>query len=162
LRPLAAAVAKALLDDPDRMEEQIETLEVQGFGDTDLSEIAREIIRARIQAAALDSKALERHLAAQGYDQLLKEISSAAAKSGAPFLDPGLPLDVARMQWSQALEVLTRMAALERAVAAAKADLSSEVDMSAFMQLKSERDALRRAIKTGTVWDEAAELLTTH
>lgn len=162
LRPLAAAVAKALLDDPDRMEEQIETLEVQGFGDTDLSEIAREIIRARIQAAALDSKALERHLAAQGYDQLLKEISSAAAKSGAPFLDPGLPLDVARFQWSQALEVLTRMAALERAVAAAKADLTSEVDMSAFMQLKSERDALRRAIKTGTVWDEAAELLTTH
>ena len=162
LRPLAAAVAKALLDDPDRMEEQIETLEVQGFGDTDLSEIAREIIRARIQAAALDSRALERHLAAQGYDQLLKEIAKAAAKSGAPFLDPGMPLDQARTQWSQALEVLTRMAALERAVSAAKADLGSDFDMAAFMQLKSERDALRREIKTGSVWDEASASLTTH
>jgi len=162
LRPLAAAVARALLDDPDRMEEQIETLEVQGFGDTDLSEIAREIIRARIQAVTLDSRALERHLAAQGYDQLLKEITKAAAKSGAPFLDPGMPLEQARTQWSQALEVLTRMAALERAVAAAKADLASDLDMSAFMQLKSERDALRRAIKTGTVWDDASALLTTH
>ncbi|MEO6340745.1 MAG: DNA primase [Caulobacteraceae bacterium] len=162
LRPLAAAVAKALLDDPDRMEEQIETLEVQGFGDTDLSEIAREIIRARIQAVALDSKALERHLAAQGYDQLLKEISKAAAKSGAPFLDPGMPLEEARTQWSLALEVLTRMAALERAVVAAKADLASDFDMPAFMQLKSERDALRREIKTGSVWDEPSASLTTH
>ncbi len=44
------------------------------------------------------------------------------------------------------------MAALEDALAAAKQDLAGASGASGFMDLKAERDALRRAIKTGQIW----------
>jgi DNA primase len=44
------------------------------------------------------------------------------------------------------------MAALESALSAAKAEASQGLDAGAFSRLKAERDALRRAIKSGTVW----------
>jgi DNA primase len=105
---------------------------------------------------------LRRHLDARGFSALLSETGQAAAKSGAPFLDPDLPQDDARALWSQAFEVMARMSALESALSSAKADLGVEAkDASAFMRLKAERDALRRAIKTGTVWADRASLHTT-
>ena len=54
---------------------------------------------------------------------------------------------------------MARMAALESALSSAKAELGPEAtDASGFMRLKAERDALRRAIKTGTVWADGASL----
>jgi len=44
------------------------------------------------------------------------------------------------------------MAALEEALSSAKSDMTDSEDAAAFMRLKGERDALRRAIKSGTVW----------
>jgi DNA primase len=152
LEPIAAAVAKGALLDPARLDERLEALEVHGLGHPALNDLASEIIRLRLEADVLDSEALTRHLAARGFGALLGEIDRAARISGAPFLNPDLPPATARSQWSHAFEVLIRMAALETALSTAKAELTESSDTTVFMRLKGERDALKRAIRTGTVW----------
>ena len=57
--------------------------------------------------------------------------------------------------WSQAFDALIRITALERAVADAKIDAERDGDFSALFRLKSERDAERRAVREGTVWQAA-------
>ena len=155
LRPVAAAVVKAILDRPELMDEQLETLDVQGLGDPALSEIAKEIICFRLTASRLDSDALQRHLASRGFEALLAEIARAAGQSGAPFLHPQLALEDVRGPWSHALGLLIEIAALERALDDAKAEL--ERDPSTFWEvkeIKSARDAKKRDVGSGTLWSE--------
>ena len=152
LDPLAAAVAKGALDDPARLDDRLEAVERHGLGHPALNDLASEIIRLRLEADVLDSEGLTRHLTTRGFGALLGEIDRAARISGAPFLNPDIPQDAARISWSHAFEVLTRMAALESALSAAKSELTESSDAQAFMRLKGERDALKRAIRTGTVW----------
>jgi DNA primase len=114
--------------------------------------LAREIIRLRLSADVLDSDALARHLAARGFGALLGEIDKAALKSGAPFLGPDVSPNLARSQWTHAFEQVARMAALGVAIEAAKSDLAGRAGMEAIERMKIERDALRRAIGSGTVW----------
>ncbi len=118
--------------------------------------MAKEIIRLRLEGDVLDTGALARHLAAKGFGGLLSEIDKAADQSGAPFLDPDLPLAAARTQWSHAFESLTRMAALENALDSAKAEMSDSDGAARLVRLKAERDALKRAIRTGTIWTDGA------
>ena len=152
LDPLAAAVAKGALEDPVRLDDRLEAMERHGLGHPALNDLASEIIRLRLEADVLDSEGLTRHLTTRGFGALLGEIDRAARISGAPFLNPDIPQDAARISWSHAFEVLTRMAALESALSAAKSELTESSDAQAFMRLKGERDALKRAIRTGTVW----------
>jgi DNA primase len=154
LEPIPAALAKQALADPHVLDDHLEALEAHGFGDPALSELAKEIIRLRLDADLLDSEALQRHLAARGFSALLIDIDRAAPKSGAPFIQSDVTLAAARAQWSHAFEVLNRMAALEESLAAAKQDLAGASSASGLMSLKAERDALRRAIKTGTIWTD--------
>ncbi len=156
MHPVAAAMAQGALSDPHRLDDCLEVLDSAGFGDPALDGLAKEIIRLRLEGDVLDSEALARHLRAQGYDGLLSEIEQAAPKSGAPFLNPDLPLADARTQWSHAFERLARMAALEDALASAKAELSAEAGAAGLMRLKAERDALKRAIRAGTIWTDDA------
>jgi DNA primase len=158
LEPIAAAVAKGALDDPGRLDERLEALEVHGLGHPALNDLASEIIRLRLTADVLDSEGLSRHLTSRGFGGLLSEIDRAARISGAPFLNPDLPQDAARTLWSHAFEVLNRMAALESALSAAKTELTESSDTQAFMRLKGERDALKRAIRTGTVWTDTGSI----
>jgi len=109
----------------------------------------------------LDSAALRRHLATSGHDALVREVEKAAAKSGAPFLAANAPLAEARARWSQGFDAQTasgraRVAGLDAALASAKSGADHAFDASAFSRLKAERDALRRAIRTGTIWDDGA------
>ncbi len=153
LRPVDAAVAKAILDNPVLIDDQLELLEVQGLGDAGLSEIAKEIIRFRLTAPSLDSGGLQRHLASHGFEPLLKEISRAAAQYGASFLAPGVPVDEVRSPWSRLLGRLIQIAALERALEDAKAELDRDPGaMKDVQNLKAERDALRREVGSGTDW----------
>ncbi len=155
LEPVAAALAKGALMDPARLDDHLERLEEAGFVDPALADLAKEIIRLRLDGDILDMDALARHLAVKGFDGLLSEIDKAAGKSGAPFLDSDLPLAVARTQWSHAFESLTRMAALENEIGAAKAGLENVADAARLARLKSERDALKRAIRMGTIWTDS-------
>jgi DNA primase len=157
IEPMAAALALAALDDIERLDLHLETLAEAGFGDSALDGLTQTLVQQRLGGdASLDSAALRRHLAQSGYEALLHEVEKAAAKSGAPFLAEDLPLGEARTLWSQAFDALTRIAALERALAMAKSEAHRAFDSSAFTQLKAERDALRRAIKSGSLWENAA------
>ena len=154
LDPLVAAVAKGAIADPAVLEGHLEELEQVGFGEPALAELAREIIWLRLEGDILDTEALARHLAVKGFDGLLSEVNKAAGRSGAPFLESTLPLAAARTQWSHAFESLTRMAALEDALSSAKAELQDADDAARLMRLKTERDALKRAIRAGTIWTD--------
>jgi DNA primase len=152
LDSFAAALVKAALADPERLDAHMESLEAHGFGDPALDRLTKEIIRLRLEGDHLDSDALARHLAAIGFGALLGEIDKAALKSGAPFLSSDLSLAVARSQWSHAFEAVSRMAALGDAIEAAKGNLAGRGGMEAIERMKTERDALRRAIGSGTIW----------
>jgi DNA primase len=152
-----AALALGALKDPACVDPHLEQLESLAFGAPALKELAKEIIRLRLEADVLDTEALARHLADQGFGGLLSEVQKAAGKSGAPFLDPDVPLTAARTCWSHAFESLTRMAALETAIGSAKAELKDASDAARLARLKSERDALKRAIRTGTIWTDGGE-----
>ncbi|HEX4183656.1 MAG TPA: DNA primase [Caulobacteraceae bacterium] len=150
--PAAAALAKAALVDPPWLDPHMEAFEQHGFVDPALQDLAKEIIRMRLEVDVLDREVLARHLASRGFGALLGEIDRAALKSGAPFLESDTPPAVARSQWSHAFEMLTRMSALDKAIETAKRDLDGRSAMEAIERMKAERDTLRRAIGTGTVW----------
>ena len=156
IEPVAAALAHGAIDDPDRMDDHLEAISSHGFGDPALDGLAQELVRLRFGGQSLDSAGLRRHLAQSGHDALVREVEKAAAKSGAPFLAANAPLAEARVRWSQAFDALTRVSGLEQALASAKSEANSAFDASAFSRLKAERDALRRAIKTGTIWEDGA------
>ncbi|WP_292041159.1 MULTISPECIES: DNA primase [unclassified Brevundimonas] len=155
IEPVAAALAHGAIDDPERLDDHMEAIARYGFGDPALSDLAQELVRLRFSGRTLDSAALRRHLASSGHDVLMREVEKAAAKSGAPFLAGDKPLGEMRARWSQAFDALTRAAALDEALASAKSEAHRAFDASAFALVKAERDALRRAIKTGTIWDDA-------
>jgi DNA primase len=152
VEPIPAALAKRAIIDPPVLDDHLEALQSRGFGDPILFDLAKEIIRLRIEADVLDSETLRRHLAASGFSALLTDIDRAATHAGAPFLKEDVTLAAARSQWSHAFEVVNRIGALEDALAGAKQDLAGGASASAFMTLKSERDALRRRLKTGQIW----------
>ncbi|HEX6867091.1 MAG TPA: toprim domain-containing protein, partial [Caulobacteraceae bacterium] len=156
--PVAAAVAKGALEDPPRLDDHLEELEAHGFGDPLLAELAKEIIRLRLDADHLDTGALARHLRERGFAGTLTDVDRAASQSGAPFLKQDVTLADARSQWSHAFVVLSRMAALEKALDTAKRDLAEGSGAAALMRLKTERDKLRRAVKTGTIWTDGGSL----
>tara|TARA_R110000787_G_scaffold42574_6_gene104735 strand:+ start:2736 stop:4613 length:1878 start_codon:yes stop_codon:yes gene_type:complete len=157
IEPVAAALAHGAIDDPERMDDYLEAIAAHGFGEPALDGLAQELVRLRFadqeSGQSLDSAAVRRHLALSGHDALVREVEKAAAKSGAPFLAANAPLAEARTRWSQAFDALTRVAALEDALVSARAVPGQD---EAFRRLKAERDALRRAIKAGTIWEDDA------
>ena len=153
-RPVAAAVAQAVVRDPDLIDSHFETLEAQGFGDPLLESFAQEVIRLRLSHPALDSAGFGRHLASSGFAEMLAEISRAADQARALFLQPDIPAERARALWSHAFEQLIRKATLDRALGDAKSDL--EPDVRVIIQLKAERDAVDRDIRSGEVLLETA------
>lgn len=158
IEPVAAALAHGAVDDPERMDDHLEEIAAHGFGDAALDGLAQELVRLRFSGQSLDSAALRRHLAASGHDGLMREVEKAAAKSGAPFLAANAPLAESRVRWSQAFDAQMRIAGLEQALDAAKSGADQAFDASAFARLKAERDALRRAVRTGAIWDVSTEV----
>ena len=151
LEPVPAALASYAIADPPVLDDWLEALQTHGFGDQALMELTKEIIRLRL-AGLLDTEALQRHLANSGFSALLNDILRAAALAGAPFLKEDVTLAAARSQWSYAFEAVSRLAALEDALKAAKSDLAQGAGASPLMGLKAERDSLRRALRTGSIW----------
>jgi DNA primase len=155
LASTSAALAHVAVSDPGVLDEHLEDrFTAKGFGEPALGELVKEIIRLRLEADHLDSAALRRHLASCGFSALLTDIERAAANSGAPMLKDDVSLDARRSQWSRGFAALSRAAALDDAIDAAKGNLSGREHMAVFERLKTERDALKRAIRTGTIWTE--------
>ena len=155
LDPQAALLAAYALADPAVLDAHLEdAFAAGGFGAPPLAQLIKEIIRLRLEAERLDTSALQRHLASCGFSALLKDIDRAAATAGAPLFQPDVSLDARRSQWSRLYDALARAAALDDAITSAKARLSDRTGMAAFERLKAERDALKRAIRTGTILTE--------
>ncbi len=150
--PLAAAVAQGVLLAPTLLDDRIEMIDAQGFCDPHLDDLARAIVNVLLERASLDSRALESHLRALGFESLLETISQAARKAHVPFLQAEISPEALQAGWSEAFELLVRIAALERALEAAKVDLDTRFDVASFYQIKSERDSLQRELKSGAVW----------
>jgi DNA primase len=150
-----AALAKYALIDPGVLDSHLEDdFTAKGFGDSAVARLTQEIVSLRLEQDHLDSASLARHLAACGFSELLTDIHRAATSSGAPFLGPDVSLEGARSQWSLGFTAMSRLAALETSLIAAKQDLGGGgASASLLMRLKTERDALRRAIRTGTIWE---------
>jgi DNA primase len=165
--PLAAALARHAIADPGVVDDALETLQSRGFGDPALDELAREIIRLRLEGRDLDTAALRLHLTRAGFGTLLIDVDRAAAHAGAPFTFETVTLAAAKSQWSYAFGVLHRVAALEDSLELTKQDLDSRSGTTGLLSLekerawlreaKKERDSLRRAIKTGTIWTGECE-----
>ncbi|OYU69801.1 MAG: DNA primase [Alphaproteobacteria bacterium PA2] len=148
---IPAAMAHYVILDPVVLDDHLEEdLAAQGFGEPALIELTKEIIRLRLQSEHLDTATLTRHLASCGFSTLLTDIDRAAATSSAPILKSDVSLEAARSQWSQAFARLSRLAALDEAIAAAKGHLGEPSAMENLARLKGERDALKRAIRDWT------------
>jgi DNA primase len=152
VEPVAAAIAHGAIDAPARLDDHLEALSSHGFGDRSLDGLAQELVRLRLAGVGDDSAALRRRLIANGHEAVLREIEKAAAKSGAPFLNATLGEAEAGAIWTRAFVGVTHLAALEDAVDSAKASLSDASGTEALTHLKAERDALKRAIRSGTIW----------
>jgi DNA primase len=152
LDPLGAALAKAALADPVRLDDCLEDMERWGLFDPALGELAKEIIRIRLSKEALDSELLARHLSDNGFSALIADIDRAAPKAGAPFLRDNVSLEASRSGWLKAFGACSRLAALELAIEATKASPGGDISMDALKQLKGERDLLRRDIRSGAIW----------
>jgi DNA primase len=155
MEPMAAALAACAVRDPAVLDDHLESnFAASGFGEAALSGLLQEIISLRLEADHLDTDVLARHLAACGFSTLLKDVDRAAATLSAPFMRDDVSLDTARSQWSTAFTAMARLGSLDEAIIAAKGNLRDRRDMEALERLKAERDALRRAIRTGTIWGE--------
>ncbi|EGF93316.1 DNA primase [Asticcacaulis biprosthecium C19] len=150
LDSISACLAQGLLDHPDWMSDQVEGLEAFGFGDETLDPLARTLVAISFRGDPLDSEGLSRHLHSQGLGALLSEIQKAALKSGAPFLSPDISLADAHARWIQAFNAMSRLTALERALNSSRDRVGTEF----FSRLKLERDALRRTLRSGQIWQE--------
>ncbi|CAM3334559.1 DNA primase [Asticcacaulis taihuensis] len=153
LDPTAASLAQGLVDNPDWMLDQVEGLEAYGFGDDALAPLAKALIALSFQHEGLDRPALSRHLQKQGLGALLSEIQKAALKSGAPFLSPDISSADAHARWLQAFNAVSRLTALDRALNSAREQVGTEF----FSRLKLERDALRKSLRSGQIWQDGDE-----
>jgi DNA primase len=153
LDPLASALVAYALADPAVLDPHLEDISPAIFEDRALADLVSEIIRLRLSAEHLDTDALRRHLAARGLSALLNDVDRAAAKSGAPFNRSDVTLAAAKSQWTLAFSAMNRLAALEHDLDAAKVELAAGSGVDRFMALKKERDSLRRALKSGNIWD---------
>jgi DNA primase len=151
--PFAAALVEGLLRRPDLLDTQLDVITVQGFGDPALDDLVHEVVAYRFSTEELDPAALRERLERNGRGDLLRQVGHAAVLSGAPFLDAARDEDEQAQLWSRAFTALRHLAALERAFEAAKADFANDPDTLAFRRLKAERDAYRREIKTGAVFE---------
>jgi len=153
LERLPAALAWLAVRDPAVLDDHLEdALPAKGFGEAAIAPMIQEIISLRLETEHLDRATVARHLASCGFSALLTDIDRAAASSGAPYLKDDVSLEAAKSQWLRAFAGLSRLAALDEAIASVKGDLRGRDDMEAFERLKGERDTLKRAIRTGTIW----------
>jgi DNA primase len=151
-QPFAAALVEALLRRPELLDQQLDVITVQGFGDASLDALVNEVVAYRFSVDAPDPVELRRRLENGGRGELLRRVGHAAALAYAPYLGAAVDEEERRVLWSRAFAALRHLAALERAFEMAKADFTDDPDTLAFRRLKAERDAYRRDIKTGAVF----------
>jgi DNA primase len=147
--PLSAALVLAAINDPRVVEDKIEVLNTQGFGDRYLDQIVRALVELRLTMDATDKALVQRQLAAKGLTAEMEILQQAARLSGAAFLTGTLPEEKIQELWDQAFDVILQLVALERAIMQTKEDISRDPDFETLNRLKSMRDTLVRVVRSG-------------
>ncbi len=150
--PVAAALAYAAIDDIERLDDHLEEVSVQGFGDAALEGLAQELVRLRLSGQPSDAAVVRHRLRDSGFEPLLKEIEKAASKSGASFLSSDLTVAESRAHWLKVFGLMTHLAALSRAIETAKQDMGQGTGIDALVRLKAERDAITRSFAAPDFW----------
>ena len=154
-KPLTAALAYAVLQDPHVLDDKVEVLSAQGFCDTRLAALADQMVQFRFEHDHIDAASLRRHLSSRGLSEhTIQDLQKAAKIANTPFLAAGVDANSARSTWTRAYELVVKLGTLERAVEGAKQDLARDNDSSTLMRLKTERDLLKRLIDSGAWTDE--------
>ena len=154
-KPLTAALAYAVLQDPHVLDDKVEVLSAQGFCDTRLAALADQMVQFRFEHDHIDAVSLRRHLSSRGLSEhTIQDLQKAAKIANTPFLAAGVDANSARSVWTRAYELVVKLGTLERAVEGAKQDLARDNDSSTLMRLKTERDLLKRLIDSGAWTDE--------
>jgi DNA primase len=154
LDPMSAALMQACLDHPEWLMDHIEPLQTYGLGDPQLFDLSKAIVSLSFMTHPLDRVTLNRHLQNQGYGTLLSEIQTAALKSASPILSEDISLADAHNRWLKAFTALARMTALDRALSTSKEAADASFDSEIFARTKLERDALRKALKSGQIFED--------
>jgi DNA primase len=162
LDPVAAALAQGLLDNLAWCDDKLEALDTYGLGDQALDPLVKALLSLSFSHAGcfsgLDRQVVNRHLNSDGLGALLGGIQKAALSSGAPFLAPDITPENAHRHWLSAFDAMARLTSLDRGLFAAKVDALQHFDAEFFSRLKRERDALRKSLKSGQVWEKQIDL----
>ena len=160
LDPISAALAQGLILNPDWIDDHIEALQSYGLGDAFYDPFVDGLLSLSFShedgLLGLDTNALNRHFENTGLGTLLRAISAAASKSGAPFLSQDLSREKSHAHWLKTFDAMARLTSLDRALMSAKDEALKIFDADAFFRLKLERDGLRRDLKTGQLWQDVS------
>jgi DNA primase len=115
-----------------------------------------EFLLERIfSSSRLDKPDLERHMADKGLDKLWQDIQAAAPKSSAPYLNQETPHARRQRLWLTTVNALSRLAALQYALNLACQNMQSDpAQIEQMGRLKTDLDELRRALKSGQIWQD--------
>ena len=155
--PLVSAVVNGLIAYPDVVQAHAELLTTRAIGDADLSRMINDLVSLTYDRAAFGSGLLRSRLIALGHEATLRRVDRTAPLAHAPFSSQDALPDQARADLTKAVEFLVRQLALSRALEELKRDddFDPKLFLGAFNQLKAERDALDRQIKSAEIWDSA-------
>jgi len=133
----------------------IESLDQVISQDPSLKPLLDLLLEKIFSAARLDKPELERHMAIKGLDSLWQDIQAAAPKSRAPYLIKETPHARRQSLWLTTVEALARLAAFEHALSLACQNMQSDPTQIEHMgRLKTDLDELKRALKSGQIWQD--------
>ena len=156
LKVVPAAIAHFAIEHPECLDPYIERLADTGFGDPNLSGLAREISALYVRFPGLDTSVLTGHLEGRGLGGVLNDLKKAAQQSRAPFLDGNRPYADARQIWSRAFDMVIELAEVEMALAAAKDDMSRTLDSVHLRSLRGRQLALQGSLNDGSIFADPA------
>ena len=146
-KPLVAALMVAAIQDPRLVEDNIESLDSQSFGDEFIDDVAKEIVRLRTEYDSFSSEVIQRRLAAKVMAEEIQFLQSIADLSGAPFLNHNQPEEKLRELWSEAFDIIKKLIGIERAIH--QMNTEGVYDFPTFNRLKIMRENITRAIHSG-------------
>ncbi len=149
--PLVAAIVEGLIRNPDILFERSELLENQGFGDPKIDRLITDMVRLSFDRSSLDNSLFRSRLVALGHEETLKLVDRVASVSHAPFLELDASWDVIESSLSKAISEALNTQAYERALDEMKTE--NRYDWPSFYRLKSARDAARKRILSGAIWE---------
>ncbi|MBB5661049.1 DNA primase [Brevundimonas halotolerans] len=154
--PIVGAIVEALIQFPEFLFEKSELLQNQSFGDDRIDRLISDMVRLSFDRGGLGEGLFRSRLIALGHEETLNLVDRVASLAHAPFLSPDASPETVVKSLSQAILATLATQALERAIEELKSE--NPYDPKVFSNLKAERDATRKRLISGALWDEDATI----